>query len=371
MCVIFVGKTMPTPENIEKLLPVLCNKSIVETMVNFLCEKNPYYMGSVSFSQRNLDALFAEDDADRDAAIPQAVHIAHLPLDEAVRSATSDYTDRNEGLIPSSEGDGILVDAVGYTDGDHTPQNYLEMKTRALALCRQGHPYLVSQSGSAPMCDRDEAFLTSVFPHLDPWGIGALNHPARPHKTSLLRQVQHLLQLHDSPFERDPNFAFVCWNIISKAEVNKSMSFRVKESQRSEVVKDIMSLSLDALDVMQKKWQRNPYARPSSVEEQKALRVLKTLRQMSTHMVGSAGYKQHLRNEIRGMMNVLGTPALFITINPYDVHHPLVRILGGAEIEAIEHLQRGEPVNKFTRAQFVADRSAAAATFFDTMIGLR
>lgn len=246
ICALVVGKTKPSAENIAQLSPVMVSKSIVQTLIVFLLNENPYYRASgAQFSQENLNKLFSADSACQDHALPCAMEVAFAMLDEAIRSATADYTDRYEGVdFLSSDSASlstpeIFMESIGYTDGDHSPQNYLHMKAEALSWCRSGKSFIKYQSGSLPLSDRDESFLTAVFPHLDPWGLGALNHPRRKSKTSLLRQLQHLIRIDKSPFEKDANFTYICWNVISKAEVNKTLSFHVKDKHWQHIVQDI------------------------------------------------------------------------------------------------------------------------------------
>lgn len=373
-CVLFVGRTKPTKENIKRLSPSLASKSIVSILLDFLLPNNPHYARSgVTFSQENLDRLFGDGDQGNDTAIPCAATIDTLELDEAVRSGTTDYTDRYDDIddIETRNSDDparILMEPVAYTEGDHSPQNLLDMKVKALSRVINGRPYLKSQSSSRPLSEWDNDFLSAVWPHLDPWGIGGLNYSGRENKTSLFRQVQHLLQLDRSPFESDPTFAFVCWNIIQKAEVNQTTNFRVSDRERTSLVRDIWKLDPDLLDQISAKWALNPAAKATTANEKAAVRILRKLRHVGGSLKGSAAQKQTLRNEIRGMMNVLGTPALFITLNPADVHHPLVRVLAGSDDAAIDHVTSGLRMSKLDRARVVSDHPAAGAKFFHVMI---
>lgn len=379
LCALFVSKTKPTLENIAALHPVMVSKTRVETLIHFLLEENPFYRAAgISFSQDNLDDLLEPRFSNADCGILRAANTGFTEISEAIRSGTSDYTDRYSDLNPtptdvdasgseSYSQSELLMESVGYTDGDHTPQNYLVMKAKALAWCQSGKPFIKSQAASQPMMDRDEGFLTSVFPHLDPWGIGALNHPRCRTRTSFQRQVQHLLQIDDSPFERDPNFAYICWNILAKAEVNTTMRFRVKDNQRRNIIADLLSIPPAVFTELAKKLEIDPRTPASGVLERKAMRVMAKLRQVSSNLKGSTGSKQFMRNEIRGLMNVLGMPALFVTLNPADVHHPLVRMLAGNEIDP-DAILKGDPLDKHTRACLVAKHPAATAQFFDIMI---
>jgi hypothetical protein len=102
------------------------------------------------------------------------------------------------------------------------------------------------QSGSKFLSDRDPGFLTYNFnPHLDPWGIGGFNEPARTtrQKISFERQVSNLLRQADGTFQKDPNFAYVCWNIIQKTEVNRQISFCTPARQQADIVADIQEMA--------------------------------------------------------------------------------------------------------------------------------
>ncbi|KAJ7699721.1 hypothetical protein B0H16DRAFT_1212468, partial [Mycena metata] len=132
----------------------------------------------------------------------------------------------------------------------------------------------------------------------------------------------------DRSFQRDPNFAYVCWNIIQKKEVNRHVTFRTNASCHASIVQEIEQMGPHLTDMM-KKWELNPNAAPSNKEEKRALRTLNKLKLMAKDLKGSSGYKQCRRNEIQSLMKKMATPALFITINPADICDPLIGAMGG------------------------------------------
>ncbi|KAG9310603.1 hypothetical protein JVU11DRAFT_9167 [Chiua virens] len=73
----------------------------------------------------------------------------------------------------------IVMDNVAYTLGDHSPQSRDMMKAHALAYALDQKRFIRSQAGSSFINDIDVGFLSYLFPHLDPWGIGGFNHPGR------------------------------------------------------------------------------------------------------------------------------------------------------------------------------------------------
>lgn len=53
---------------------------------------------------------------------------------------------------------------------------------------------------------------------------------------------------------------------------------------------------------------------------------------------------QDVRNEIRSLLKVMGTPALFITLNPSDLRNPLVSVLDGFTVNKWNHMMSAETV---------------------------
>ncbi|KAH7908087.1 hypothetical protein BJ138DRAFT_975358, partial [Hygrophoropsis aurantiaca] len=62
------------------------------------------------------------------------------------------------------------------------------------------------------------------------------------------------------------------------------------------------------------------------------------------------------------LVKSFGTPALFITLNPSDVNHPLLAAMGGLDAD------EWRTMTAYRRAVFVAQNPAVAARFFETMI---
>jgi hypothetical protein len=96
---------------------------------------NPWYGDlGISFSLDNFNTLFDKLHDGINLAPLTAVSICHLPLDQAqgVDGGTADYTDRY--TFNDDSGD-LVMEAVGYVNGDHSPQNHDIMKASALAWC--------------------------------------------------------------------------------------------------------------------------------------------------------------------------------------------------------------------------------------------
>lgn len=180
MCAVFVGcKVKPSVHNIKKLSPVLVSKSRVRRMIDFLLANNTLYESAgVRFSQENMDDLFVPSVHGDDESVPRAVELCHLPpeVGDPLQMGTSGYANRDVNDVASDSED-IVMDSVAYTDGDDTPKSYYHMKASALAWCLARKKFLKMQSGTNLLSERDPGFLTYLFPHLDPWGIGGFCEP--------------------------------------------------------------------------------------------------------------------------------------------------------------------------------------------------
>jgi hypothetical protein len=366
MCAVFVGsKVEPSVHNIKKLNPVLVSKSRVRRMIDFLLDNNALYgSAGVKFSQANLDDLFVPSAHGDDESVPHAVELCHLPpeVGDPLQMGTSGYVDRDANYVTSAPED-IVMDSVAYTDGDDMPKSYYHMKASALAWCLARKKFLKMQSGTNLLSERDPGFLTYLFPHLDPWGIGGFCEPRRSKEQyiSFGRQVRNLLLQDHMRFQDDAGFAYICWNIIQKREVNTHASFRTALSQQAHLAQELTAVADDLPDYITK-WTNDKYAKPSGTREKRVMRLLDRLKLVARDIKGSAGYKQCRRNKIRALIKTHGTPALFITLNPSDLTNPLVGVLSGMTPD------EWKTKTAYKHAKFVAKHPGPAAQFSDVMI---
>ncbi len=371
LCAVFVGRSRPTRETIAKLCPVLARKSTIETILQFLIAFNPYYAADgqafLGLNRTNLNGLFGPATDELDCGVLCTMDVGFLQETDALRASAAGYTTRNED-DPSPDGETLLMDNVGYTCGDESPVSYQEMKMRALAHCLHGGAFLTSTAGERFVPDfENPALLTWLFPHLDPWGIGGFHHPYRTQTITMEEQLRYLLELDDPRFERDPNFAFVYYNILQKKAVCDSVRFRVKASQQRRIIAELLSVDKTLLEHLIGRYQREPGFEPCSVEERALLSLINDVGTVLHNIPGTTGYKLNLRNEIRSLVNFQGTPAFFVTLNPSDVHHPLVRLFAGEDI-VLEDPAVGEELTAWQRKLIVAKSPSACAKFFHVMI---
>ena len=371
VCVVYVGRTKPTKATIGKLGPTLVRKTRVRMMIEFLVKNNVHYACDSSFhglSEDNLEALFSSGDSVLNEATPSAIDIGFIEETEFVRAAEADYTGRNLDPDSAAHDDPLLMDNVGYTLGDDSPVSYRDMKMKALSHCINGGVFVRSRSGDKFVPDfENPSLMTWLFPYLDPWGIAGFHEQSRRISISMEDQLKYLMALDNSPFQKDPDFAFVYFNILQKKAVCDSVRFRVAAGEQERIVRELLSINKGELDRLIARLKANKTYQAQTDEEKRILQLVTTVGASLHDIPGTAGYKLKMRNEIRSLVAFRGTPAFFITLNPSDVNHPLVRLLAGNDIN-LEIMEDGEELTEWQRKLVVSRNPAACAQFFHTII---
>ncbi|PPQ76270.1 hypothetical protein CVT26_009844 [Gymnopilus dilepis] len=368
MSAVFVASNMPSRSTIGKLSPILVRKSRVECILKFLMANNPRYGEDtgLEFSSANLNAIHEKDGEDE---VPSSVCVGHLPSHAAYEGVNSDYAPRNEDeFVAEGVAQDLLMENVSYTDGDNSPQAYESMKAAALGRCLAGKPFLVSGTGGGLVPDfYSPSVMTWLFPHLDPWGIGGFYEPRRRVKVSMKEQLRQLLRSDDTCFAEDPEFAFVFYNVLQKADVSRSIRFKVSEGEHARIVRELKGIQIVDIGRLHKALKRDARYKPVDDDEKKILQVMRSLMMTTRSVPGSVGYKKVMRDQIRSLIYAKGSPTLFITLNPSDVDHPLVRLFTG-EVEDLDAMWRGEDLDSWRRKVLAAKNPDASALFFDVMI---
>ncbi|KAG1874903.1 hypothetical protein F4604DRAFT_2008883 [Suillus subluteus] len=243
MCVIFAGhKQAPTRETVKLMRPVMVTKSQgADSLSIFSSIIIQWYQRSgMSYSQENMDALFDATDSEVDCTVPCALQICHLAADV---DEISDVADGASDMSVCESVDvgksAIVMEAVGYTKGDHS-------SLHALAYVLDQNKFLLSYN--------DPGLMSYLFLHLDPWDIGGFYHSWE--NTSAGCQ-----------------FCFVVWNMIQKKEVSMNMSFWISSSMQHNLANDLKDIA--------PKWSHST----------KAAWILRRLQASTKFLRGSAGYK--------------------------------------------------------------------------------
>ncbi|KAF5325600.1 hypothetical protein D9611_000598 [Ephemerocybe angulata] len=362
MCALVMSAKPPTERTIKKLTPIMVRKSRVKLLIQFLIENNPHYSTSQEFggfSSEHLDALFT---GEADQGVPSAVDIGHLPLNPAIESLTEDHIGRLDSV------DGLFIENVAYTMGDHSAQSYDEMTFQALNRCTEGNPFVYSRSGSHPVPDiNNPNWLSWAHPNADPFGLAGFHEPRRKKPIGMEQQLRHLLSTSDPYIENDPEIAFDVYNIIRKAAVNTSMIFSVPYPVYSRLVDQIASLDQQQVMALRERYKCNPNYSPTEPAELNIVRIMTSISPITRRIPGSVSQKLKMRNEIRAMISQRGSPTLFVTLNPSDYYHPIVSVLATRGREA-QHLRALDTLTSGDRSKLAVKHPVACAVFFDSMI---
>lgn len=361
LCALFVSLGgCATKLNIECLGPVLVNKGVIRTLATFLVEHNAWYRGQVVVDEGNINDLC---DGSSERAIPRAIEIACLnsevPLTEDAMYRPP-YVDE---FHIDSLNDSLVIEAVGYTAGDHTPCNFQQMKATTLTHCLDGRCFVRVLNGSTLVNKHDPVFMSWAFLHLDPFGIGGFNdlNCSEGYQLTFSHQLWNLLLQDDSRFASDPCFAYVCWNVLECKELNRSLCFRISRADRVVLGQTLQEITPALTDLM-KIWQSEPWGKSKTDLQRRALSVLNRLQSVSRHVKGTTGYKQLRQNELRGLIREFGTPALFVTVNPADLYNPLFGIYRGINLRTWQNMSLHD------RAAFIASHPHVAARAFNEVI---
>ncbi|SCV68267.1 BQ2448_388 [Microbotryum intermedium] len=375
VCILFCGAKANLAE-LDKCRPMIVRQEKVKRMVEWLIHdsQNPAYCG-LHFEDSRLAELVGYSDSSSSSSsrsnasasgsaagapgpdpprplvlVPETL-VSNAIQGESVEAATSLF----EGYATTNnESDEPIFEPVHVPPPptDHSVHSW-EFFEKALRHFRQNKPTYIIPSGETPLWEStDELLLSKLWPHLDPYGLVGFCLD-RDVSISLDQQVQHWLNLYDPGFRCDPTFPFIVSNMLRRRDVFRQLVFRVSEDRINRIARTLQDIDLTVL---------------SEMEEKRIERVLADLQSVGDKIHGSTAQMIDMRNEIRGYVTAFGMYTLFITVNPADIHSPLILKIGGHDINLNEDLLEAFGYSASRRAQIVAADPASAAQMFDTTI---
>ncbi|KAH6904083.1 hypothetical protein BKA70DRAFT_1109891, partial [Coprinopsis sp. MPI-PUGE-AT-0042] len=374
LCVLFTsGDEAPTFDMAlqKKLHPVLVRKTRVKLLIEFLLQWNPHYQrvpGFKGFSEESLNALF---EGDQDAGFPSSVEISYLKDNRAMEQANSDYAPQSQRYQDDDDDDSpeaLLMENVGFTLSDNTPEAYGEMKRRVVEHCLSNRGYIRIHKGLGLVPDFNNPYILSwLCPHIDPWGIGGFHHPERTRPMSMAAQLRHMMQMDDPVIANDIEFCLIFYNVTRKRLVSSSMRFKTPTRRYEHIVSDILNIDKGALVRLSEKFKKEPKYYTSDPTERRILGTLQDIAVVARHVPGSAAQKISMRNEIRGLIINQGSPSLFITFCPADKQNGLVQVFARTDY-SLEALLNGTSMKNKEREKLASDNPTACALFFDATV---
>ena len=153
------------------------------------------------------------------------------------------------------------------------------------------------------------ALLANVCVMLFPFGTKHCIAPERRHTPlSFNRWVQHVLCIHHGLFGKDEQFLYIVFNMMQRHQVLRSISFTITNNS---------SISLKELEEALKHAANKG---SGSSANKRVKQLLKNVATASKHVDGSPEARKALRGPLHGYMMRFGSPVIFFTLNPADVH---------------------------------------------------
>ncbi|KAG1744833.1 hypothetical protein EDB19DRAFT_1906543 [Suillus lakei] len=169
-------------------------------------------------------------------------------------------------------------------------------------------------------------FFEKAFPCLFPYGEGGIE-AVRLVKVDFGEHIRWALHYHDWRFRRHDTFPFVSFGILQQWQALGSTHLQMRRQTFDLNAKILSTITLEKLESAQKEEEKNvPISDP-------AIQLLKKhIYATGGHVMGSDQSRYQLGSQIWSTCIMLNPPSLWITINPCDLHDPIVQIFAGENI---------------------------------------
>ena len=169
-----------------------------------------------------------------------------------------------------------------------------------------------------------------------------------------------MLELDDARFRHDTTFQGVIFNQIQRAEARQKIFLMLRKKHFSLFVQEFKSLTIMDIEKAQE-----IYLRTGNLDKSNIIsRLFTNVQSASARVQGSKAALFNRRMDLRGYIVKFGLPMFYITINPADVHNPLMLFLAGEKV----NLDTCSINKAFYRMKIVKRNPYSQAKFFDMII---
>ena len=201
-----------------------------------------------------------------------------------------------------------------------------------------------------------------AFPCMYPFGVGGLESPLQRNQLNFAAHIRWSLQYHDQRFRRHNVFPFLCFSILQKREALRSSKVQIRQNKLIQDKHLIAQVTRDKLMRAVEEERRNE---PISDPAVQALR--RHVYSVESRVNGTNQGRIRKRSQIWSTIIMMNPPSLWITINPCDLHDPILQFFAGEDID-IDDFMSIATVSELERAQNVADDPYACAKYFHFII---
>ena len=391
--VVFVGDKVPEESVLHSLFRV--RRHVVKKVIEIRQATHPSYQ-QVGLREdlsdlprddipdalrRTFTAVQVDEELQGQSYVPDGYQSEDGPDDDkvdetkgaSVAMSASGVVDVDGGGIRS---DGMLQDIL-VTRCSETRREKVDITQPAVAdaIRRQAR---VNRSNIAVVPAGGEPVTTwfnwkmwaEAFSHLFPFGLGAgedpqLNDGTR--KLSLQMWVRNLLLRASGAFAQDSAFLFVAYQIMQVRHVCRST--KALTSKKSFLNFSAVAHKITPAMITQSLRDMNKKTKsiwvPSTDPNQNILNTfLRQLRIVGGSIPGSEWEKSRWRHQIMSIMVNKGLPLFFITVNPADLHSPIMMYFAGKTTS----ISTANLPGREKRCATVASDPVAAARFFHFVI---
>lgn len=315
ICVLFVGSHKPSQHFLRThAKPLVVRAERVRSALHWLKAHNHLYR-DIIIDHCLLDSIASDDGLD--------YPVEHIDSSLFETDTTSGYSRLDDRDNVSRDDDGnVIFRNLMVSDLEGSPSSS-EMRLAALRHLQAGRPFVQLGHVSTPEPDYNNPFLfPSMFPTLYPLGVGGFEDPDREHPVGFQLHLRHLLSLADRRFQVHPSFIFTAFNILQRREVMRRTQLRVKRSDFANKARLYSCITPDAVERVS--LMDSVRDCPPDSPEHAVQVLMRDVQIVNSTVMGSNSARTVMREEIGSMIISLGSPCLFITINPADLYNPLV-----------------------------------------------
>lgn len=163
-------------------------------------------------------------------------------------------------------------------------------------------------------------------PKLWPYGRGGFVEGAQG--MSFGDRARYFLELDDKRFREDRSILFEMLAIMQKKQVCYGVTARMSWSDYNKLSGAMLSITADQIRQAERE-----EASGQAISDPKVVQLRKAISSSQTHVMGSDKSRTDMRTQLWGTTVAFGPPFIWLTINPNDVHDPIVQVLIGEEVD--------------------------------------
>jgi hypothetical protein len=390
--VVFVGQGAPTTQQLKRVLQV--RKSKVEMALRWLIIHNVLFKkNNIQIDEEALQTLPEGDIPDALKVTITAVDIdplkvehytgyANDPLEKGAdhpddddNSEEDDSNDNAERSTQELRASGILhVDNVPITGKENTLLSLYNIINNSESQSVDATSNDANTAASEPRTIRmphlntplndytDHDYFPAGYPTLFPYGVGGHMDKHRLYPISLKKYAKHLMCHGDPKFRQHRSLRFVLFNTLQRREAALMTHIAAKASNFARSAELVATLTPNDISLsLDQERNKQPISNPAVAE------LVKNVNAIGSKLMASNQSRSRMRNEMRAIIIRDGTPSLFVTINPADLHSPIVMMYAGEEIDLDNILQDNFPKTT-ERSRLAHLDPSAVAKYFDVVI---